>query len=132
MSSNILSNLVINRVRSVSSMYSPEGMKMRRNDRQCWAIIIKYEGETVYTSADKQIVSDINRAVILPRGCSYDWECTKSGHFYSIEFESDQTHFELLSFPMKHGEKILRLFSELEYKRNLRGAMFEAESIRDA
>ena len=30
-------------------------MKIKRNDRSCWAIVIKYEGETTYTSGKKCI-----------------------------------------------------------------------------
>ncbi len=131
MSIAVLSNLVITQVYSVSSLYTPRNTKMKKNDRPHWAIVIKYEGETVYTSGGKRLVSDLNHVLILPKGCSYDWECTESGHFSIIEFECDQTYHEPLSFPVKHGEKVLRLFKDLEYKRNLRGPMFEAESIHD-
>ena len=69
--------------------------------------------------------------VILPKGCSYEWECTKSGHFSIIEFESESVFCEPISFTVKHGERILKHFKDLEYKRNLRSFMFEAESIKD-
>ena len=131
MNIDVLSNLVITKVHSVSSLYNPQGIKIKRTYRARWAVVIKYEGETVYSSNEKRIVSDINHIVILPKGSTYDWECTKSGHLLIIEFESEQTYGEPISFHVKHGENILKLFRELEYKRNLRGFMFEAESIRD-
>lgn len=131
MSTNILSNLVITKIYSVSTLYTQKNTKMRRCDRQCWAIVIKYEGETVYQSNGKDIVSDLNHIAILPKGCSYNWECTKSGYYSIIEFESDQSYAEPLSFPVKDGKKILKMFKELEYKRNLRGQMYELENIRD-
>lgn len=131
MNTDILSNLVITNIHSVSTMYSPQNKKVKRNDRPRWAVVIKYEGETVYTSCGKQVLSDLNHVVILPKGCSYDWICTDSGHFCIIEFESESSSLEPISFSIKNGEKILKMFKELEYKRNLKHPMTELESIRD-
>ena len=131
MSIDILSNLVITKVHSVSTMYTLENMKLKRQDRPRWGIVLKYEGETVYTSDGKRFLSDFNHMVILPQGCSYDWQCTRSGHFSTIEFESALTHTEPISISVKNGEKILKAFKELEYKRNLKHPMMEIESIKD-
>ncbi len=131
MNADILANLVITKVHSVSTLYTPKNTKLKRNDRPRWAVVIKYEGETVYTSNEKCFLSDIGHIVILPKGCSYDWQCTRSGHFSIIEFESEPIFYEPISFPVKNGEKILKMFKELEYKRNLKKPMVELESIRD-
>ena len=128
---DILSDLVITKVYSVSTFYTPEKTKLKRNDRKRWAVVIKYEGETVYNSNGKRFLSDIDHIVILPKGCSYDWLCTRSGHFSIIEFESEPTFCEPISFSVKNGEKILKMFKDLEYKRNLKRSMVELESIRD-
>ena len=132
MSIDVLSNLVITKVHSVSTLYTQENTKTQRKDRRCWAIIIKHEGETIYRFDGKTIVSDLNHIAILPKGCSYRWECTKSGHFSILEFESDRTALQPISLPVKHGETILKMLKELEYKRNQRGWLSEIESIRDA
>ena len=131
MNTEILSNLVITKVWSVSTLYSLENAKLKRTDRSRWAAVIKYEGETVYTSGEKRFLSDIGHVAILPKGCSYDWLCTKSGHFSIIEFESEPTYTVPISFPVKNGERILKMFKDLEYKRNLKTPMAELESIRD-
>ena len=131
MNSEILSKLVITKVHSVSNMYSPQNKKAKRKDRQRWAILLKYEGETVYNSSGKNFLSDGNHIVMLPKSCSYDWLCTKAGHFFIIEFDSDLTYAEPISFFVKNGEKILKMFKELEQKRNLKDPMIEFESIRD-
>lgn len=128
---DILSNMVITQVNAVSTLYTPETTKSKRIDRPFWAVVIKYEGETVYEFNGKRIISDLNHIAILPRGSSYDWECTKSGHYCIIEFSCAETYPEPLSFSVKHSEKILRMFQDLEYKRNLRGQLRNAESIRD-
>lgn len=131
MTHEVLSDLIITRVYHASTIYTPKNTSVRRSDRHRWAIIVKYEGETVYTANGKQFISDINHIIILPRGCSYDWKCTKAGHYSVVEFESELTHFEPISFPVRHGEKILKLIKELEYKLNIRHFAFEGEMIRD-
>ena len=131
MSAELLSNLVITKVHSVSTLYNPKNTKLKRNNRQRWAVVIKYEGETVYTSNGKHFLSDINHIVLLPKGCSYEWQCTKSGHFSIIEFESESTFHEPIAFSVKSGEAVLKMFKVLEYKRNLKSPMVELESIRD-
>jgi AraC-like DNA-binding protein len=131
MNVEILSNLIITEVYAVSTFYTPENTKVKRNNRPCWAVVIKYEGETVYTSNGKPFLSDLNHMVVLPKGCSYDWKCTRSGHFSIIEFESEKTFEEPFSFSVKNSEKILKMFKELEQKRNMKREMVEVESIRD-
>ena len=129
---DVLSNLVITKVSSVSTMYTPAGTKIKRSSRPRWAIVLKYEGQTVYTSNGKKFLSNATHMVILPKGCSYEWECTQAGHYAILEFESDMTHPEPLGFVIKNTEKIQKIFRELEYKRNLKQPMAELESIRDA
>jgi len=131
MNTDILSNLVITKVCSVSTVYTLQNAKTTKKDRARWAVVIKFEGETIYTSNGKQFLSDLSHLVILPKGCSYDWQCTKSGRFSIIEFDSPATYTEPIYFPVKNGEKILKMFHELEYKRNLKKPTMEIESIKD-
>ena len=131
MNIEVLSNLVITKVYSVSTFYNPKNTKLKRTDRQRWAIVIKYEGETVYYSNGKQFLSDIGHIVILPKGCFYDWHCTRSGHYSIIEFDSGSTFCEPIPFSVKNGETILKMFKDLEYKRNLKKPTVEIESIYD-
>ena len=126
-----LSNLIITKVLSVSTLYTPVNSKMKRTDRPSWAIVIKYEGETLYTSNGKRILSDLCHMVILPKGCCYEWQCTAAGHFSIIEFECQQTGPEPIPFSVKNGEKILKMIKKLEYEWNLKKPMAELESIRD-
>ena len=131
METEILANLVITKVVSATTFYNPKNTKTRRTNRKRWAIVIKYEGETVYRSMGHRMVSDINHVILLPKGCTYEWECTESGHFSIIEFESEPCYPRPFAYSVKNGHKLLKLFKDLEYKRNLRNPMFEAESIRD-
>lgn len=131
MATDALSNLLITRVCSVSTIYTPVKAKIKKPPRERWGIPIKYEGKTIYESNGKTFVSDANHIVILPRGCAYDWECTVPGHFCILEFESPCTYHEPISFTVKSSEKIHSVFKDLEAKRNRKNPFIELESIRD-
>lgn len=131
MTIDILSGLVIKKVYSASTIYTKKNAGSAKRNRSCWAIIIKYEGESIYTSNGNTYVSNINNMVILPKGCSYEWKCTKAGRYAVIEFESDTTHGDIIYFPAVNREKLLKHFKDLEYKRTAKKVMYEMESIRD-
>lgn len=131
MSNSVLSDLIITKIISATTMYTPQGTKVIRKKRPNWALVIKYEGETLYRANGKTFVSDINHVYLLPMGCSYQWECTRSGNYCIIEFQSDKTYHEPICFPVRHGDSILKHFKELEHKRNLRTPILELESIKD-
>ena len=131
MQESVLTDLVISKVFSVANLYSPEGKKGKRINRDCWAVIMKYEGETHYLSDGQKYISDINHPVILPKGCTYDWNCTKAGRFYSIEFECESSFREPIPFTLTTGDQLLKKFKELEYRRNLKASTIQLESIRD-
>ena len=127
----ILSKLIITKIYVAATMFSPQNKTVKMKKRKNWGLVLKYEGETVYTSNGKTFISDIDHPIILPKGCIYDWKCTKAGHYCIIDFECDVSYFEPISFSTKNSEKILKLFKELEYKRNLHSSMQEIESIKD-
>ncbi len=127
----MLSNLIITKVFSAATMYNEENTKKIRKNRPCWAVVIKYEGETVYYQGNKKIVSNVNNMVILPKSCDYEWHCTKAGHFSIIEFDCDMCSSDILNFPIKNGEKILKIFKSLEYKRLTKQPLYALESIKE-
>lgn len=131
MYTEILANMVITGVRSTATIYSPAQAKGGRTNRDRWALVIKFEGQTLYTAGGKTMLSDLQHIALLPKGCTYVWNCLQAGHFATIEFECDATYPLPLLFPVKNGERILKRFKELEYKRNLKGALYQTESIRD-
>lgn len=123
--------MIITKVLSVSTTYTPKNAGRLRKDRPQWAVSFKFEGETVYTTGEKRFLSDASHIAILPKGCSYYWQCTKAGHVSMIEFESAEVYSEPLIFPVKNSEKIAKIFNGLEYQRNLKRPFSELESIRD-
>ena len=129
MSKYIFTDLIIKKVFSISTMYNDISANLKRNNRPCWAIVIKYEGETIYKSNGERYISNVDNIVILPKGSTYEWECVKPGHFSIIEFDCDVTSLELFSFNVKDGNKFLKVFKALEYKRALNESTYEMECI---
>ncbi|MDD6980212.1 MAG: AraC family transcriptional regulator [Clostridia bacterium] len=129
---DILSNLVITKVYFAATMYNEKNSGFKRIDRPRWAMVYKYEGETLYDVDGKQYLSDREHPVILPKGCSYEWKCIRSGHCVMVEFESELTCPYIFGFQVTQSEKLLRLFKKMEYERNLKAPMIEQESMRDA
>ena len=130
MNTEILTNIVITDIISVSTLYTPEGISKRRENRDKWAIIVKYEGETVYTIEGKKHLSNSTHVNILPKGCSYDWKCTKAGHYIAIEFNSPSESRELLTFSVSSSEKLIKQIKKLELEKTLKGDYSRLECIK--
>ena len=129
MHNDILANLIINKVVSVSTIYSDANAKNKRIDRPKCAILIKYEGETIYTANNKKYISNKNNIVVLPKSSNYEWICTRKGHVSIIEFDCDVSIDQIFSFRVKDGDKFLKTFKELEYKRTLKEPTYNMECI---
>lgn len=128
---DILSELTVTRVRAVLNVYTAPGRTMERKNRPCFAIIYKYEGETVYECNGRTVISNAENAVVLPAGSSYAWQCKAGGHYYTVEFETDATCEQIFSFSVAgEGEKLLRLFRDAEQKHNLRASGYRLEQLR--
>ena len=130
MNYQFLSNLIIKDFNFISTIYSEKGRSAQTTKRPRWAIGLKKEGETTYTTKSGTYLSNINNLIILPKGCTYKWTCTESGHYSFIEFESDLESDDILSLPLKDGEKIYRLFKEIEYKHMTKKPMYKLEIIK--
>ena len=130
---DILSDLAVTRVHSVLNIYTAPGKSMERKNRERWAILYKYEGETVYQCEGKTLISNSENAVILAADSSYVWRCLAGGHYYAFEFEATTNCKQIFSFPLNgEGEKLLRLLRDAEQKHNLRAPGYQLEQIRAA
>ena len=131
MNTDVLSDLIINRIDSVSTIYTKENTGSKRRNRPQWALVIKYEGETRYVSGGKEYVSNIHHIAVLPKGCDYDWICKKSGHFSIVEFECEKTYPDIFLFHVKNGESIHKTIEKMEAKRTLKETAYRLDELRD-
>lgn len=125
----LLSGLRIREVTSVNSVYNAENSGASRRDRERWAIILKYEGESIYFTESGEYVSNANNLYILPKGSNYDWRCVKAGYYTVIEFECELEFSDIFHFPVKDCSPFLKVFKELEYKRNLGAPFYDIECM---
>ena len=130
MKSDVLYDINVEKINSVFTVYNEKTKMQKRVNRSCWAIILKYEGETKYVCNNKCLISDFANMVILPKGSSYEWECTKSGRYYAIEFECETVCDDIFGFHIKDEEKILNLFKEMERRLILKRSTYKLENIK--
>ena len=131
MNTDILSKLVITDVYSVTTLYSNDNATNHRANRPMWAIIIKYEGETVYTSNGENHLSNLSHITVLPKGCSYDWRCIKAGHYSVVEFDCPDTHDEIFTFQVSNTDKLLKIIKRLELDKISKKKFFRLEAIKE-
>ena len=91
---------------AINIISSDTGKISQREKRACWALLIKYEGETIYTSSEKKSISNIENIAILPRGSNYSWICTKQGRYIVVEFDADLTAENIITIPTPKSEII--------------------------
>ncbi len=131
MTDSILSNLIITKIFTVSTIFSEAGAKASRKNRNRWAIIHKFEGETVYISNGNRYVSNKNSVMILPKGCSYDWYCIKAGHFSTIEFECELSSNEIHCFKNADTDDIQKIINTMEARLVTKETTYNLKNIRD-
>lgn len=131
MNFDALYDLKINDILSVLTIHTEKGKIISRTNRECWAIILKYEGETIYKNLGKTYISNRDNMIILPKGSDYEWHCTESGRFYTIEFDCDKTCDSIFSFPIDNCEKFLQLYKDSDYKRTVKKPFYKYELFKN-
>ena len=126
-----LAELSIQKILSVGTIYTPAGAGyIARKERPSWGLFLKYEGETEYVSGGKTHRSNARHMVLLPKGSSYEWRCTQSGHYVVIEFESDLTGEHPISFDLAESDTMLKALKDLEKIWLSKRPFFEMESVQ--
>jgi len=128
---DILSNLIIKNIRSVTTSYSNKNASGKRNNRERWSLVIKFEGETHYFSQNETIVSNGNSVMILPKSSTYEWKCIEAGRFAAVEFEMDYEYNKVFSIETDDMDRILDKIRSMEHKRLVKSPMYISECIRD-
>lgn len=127
---NILSDLIINNVTGIYTLYSGENESSKRKDRPMWSVTFKYEGETEYICKGKKYISNINNPLILPKGSDYEWKCTKAGHFCGIEFDSELTCDEIIPFNLQNPDKLMKIYKQLEQKQIVKPLSYKIDLMK--
>lgn len=109
---DFLKDMVVTGLEGCAATFTEKGAAKIHRRRGLWLLSLKYTGETVYTCNGKQIVNDLNNAVLLPDGCDYSWRCTEEGYFIFIQFASNLTFSEIIPVPLSDGKALLKRMQE--------------------
>ena len=125
-----LSTITVTDFYSINVVYNRTGATKTRKNREFWALILKFEGETEYFSGEKHLVSNLCNPVLLPKGSNYTWTCKKGGYFYTVEFDCDQTDLSIYSKPVENPEKLLKSLRSLEAEKEKSPAHLRLKGMR--
>lgn len=112
-------------------MNSPLRVPAVRKKRERWGVILKYRGATVYTVGEQKILSDATHPVLLPRGCSYTWECIEPGECYDVEFEADASADTLFSFTVREPETLVKYMRAILRRDTVKDGLYAMKNTRD-
>ena len=101
-------------ISSYKLLNSPVGMVTRRKSRNCWGIALKAGGKTVYYQDGKEILSDKNHVVRLPRGALYEWVCHEAGECLIIDFDAPEGSHTIRSVEIEDNSFFHAAFAQLE------------------
>lgn len=105
--------IVTNVIDTVRLLDSPVGVNVTMTDRKQWGLVLKTRGRTVYTSGGKQILSDSQHPVILPKGCSYSWICEEPGLCQVIQFDALGIDEALYPMEISDNSRLLTAFDRI-------------------
>ena len=111
---SVLNITVLGIVSACRLLKSPVGVTTRRENRERWAVALKLRGKTYYNVNGKQILSDRHHPVILPKGCSYCWQCTEPGECIIVDFDAVSEDSSVYSFEISDNSFLVNTFSRIE------------------
>lgn len=105
-------------ISSYRLLKSPVRVVTRQPGRRCWGIALKNEGRTIYNQGGKQILSDKNHVVLLPKGSRYTWTCVEPGECMIIDFDAPETGSAITCVEVSDSSYILSAFARIEKCKN--------------
>ena len=129
------SSLIVQRVLSAHVLFNESGAASYRENRASTALLLRFEGETVYHFGEECLLSNLTHPVLLPKGSSYHWQCLQAGHWLIVEFDTDLTAETPIGFSLSDPTrlqallqrlKLLCLQHPLHWELSARAAVYEA------
>ena len=110
-----LNKITVTKIKQMFTVASPRGRNEIITDRSCYGLSFCVDGQITYTSSGKQIVSDRDHAIFLPKGKSYSLHGDKDGRFPVINFECNNFLCEeVLSFSIQNMESYIRDYKKMK------------------
>lgn len=120
MDASLLNHITVTNVIGANRLLdSPQGSSIYRHNRTYWAVALKAHGKTIYTMNGREILSDADHPVLLPKGASYHWKCVEPGECLIIEFDAEGPTGEIESFHTPENNFIPPIFGKIEHNLSL-------------
>ena len=112
----VFDNIVLKEIKSVVVLPTKKGRFIEIKERDSYALSFCIgEGRIVYDHNGKTFVSDKNRAVIIPKGATYNLRNEEGGDFPVINFfASEDFTDEFISIPLTAPESYIDDFYKIE------------------
>jgi AraC-like DNA-binding protein len=125
--------MIIYKVLAVNRIYLKKNVGSTKIDRECTGIAIKTKGATKYKQNEKEIISDRNHILVLPKGSSYEYTCLEEGSCFIIEFDTPfLNENNILSIPVTNIDEFISLFTRIEHTLNFNEVGKNAFLLADA
>lgn len=110
----MLSNITITDIKEIFTVFSPKGRFAKIENRKSFGLSFCIDGQITYTHNGNEIISDKNKAVILPEGQTYTLYSDKTGSFPVINFTcADFLCDTVVSLPIQNTEAYIKDFEKL-------------------
>lgn len=108
-------DMAVLRVLSINTVFTELNATAERKKRENAALLLKWEGETVYSDyKGERILSNATHPVLLPKGSRYEWKCTKAGWYTVIEFDTDFESEAIIGLTCADSDRLLLRLRALE------------------
>lgn len=112
---NALNKITVTDIKDLFTVSSPRGKEEEIRNRKSYGLSFCAEGKITYTINGKQVISDENHAVILPKGRSYSLHGDKTGIFPVINFDCMEFLCdEVISFPIQSADTYIKDFEKMK------------------
>lgn len=118
------------RVLSSGRVRKSVGTTVRQECRRSWGLAFKAEGVTYYSQNGKQIRSDKNCVLLIPKGGRYTWKCEAAGECLMIDFDAPETGDAIQSIEISDSSEYLTAFSKIERSMRLDNPMGHLEAMQ--
>lgn len=117
-------------IASYRLLTSPVGIVTRQKRRQCWGVLLKAEGKTIYTQNGINVLSDRSHIVLLPKGSAYEWTCTEPGECIVIDFDALEEGESIRPVEVNDNTAFLNAFSKIERSLSIENPVGRLEAMQ--
>ncbi|MEE1160651.1 MAG: hypothetical protein U0K70_01175, partial [Acutalibacteraceae bacterium] len=112
---NGINKITVTDIKQLFTVTSPRGRRAEIRNRKSYGLSFCADGKITYEIGEKQVISDENHAVILPKGQNYSLYGNKTGKFPVINFDCQEFLCdEIISLPIQNADTYIKDFEKMK------------------